>query len=117
MRILTLDDQPIEQFTYLNAIPGGEVVEAQLPIYHGTVTGLPDGVDALIVTSDLQGIVPATERKNDATFGGEMGSHEGMYNSVGRTAELDNDHMHDAFEDQLLGKVLPAYVRLLLEVE
>ena len=83
MRIVTLDNRPIEHFTYLNIISGGEVVEAQLPIYHGTVSGLPDGVDALIVTSDLQGVVPATERRKEATFSGATVSNEETYNSVG----------------------------------
>ncbi|MGD0033534.1 hypothetical protein SLT67_19375 [Paenibacillus illinoisensis] len=57
MKILNLNDQPIEPYDYLNTIPGGEVAEVQLPIYHGTVSGMPEGIDALIVASDLQGIV------------------------------------------------------------
>ncbi|WFR65042.1 hypothetical protein P9222_14100 [Paenibacillus amylolyticus] len=117
MRIVTLDDQPLEHFTYLNTISGGEVVEAQLPMYHGTVSGLPDGVDALIVTSDLQGVVPATERSKDANFGGATASNEETYNSVGTNAKMDCNPMQSTSEDQLLGEVLPAYVRLLLEVE
>lgn len=95
----------------------GEVVEAQLPMYHGTVSGLPDGVDALIVTSDLQGVVPATERSKDANFGGATASNEETYNSVKTNAEVDSNPMQSTSEDQLLGEVLPAYVRLLLEVE
>lgn len=75
-----------------DAIPGGEVIQAQLPIYHGTLAGLPEGIDALIVTSDLQGIVPVMEKESDAASDRE---------SV----------------DKLLGEMLPAYIRLLMEVE
>ncbi|WP_426333195.1 metallophosphoesterase family protein [Paenibacillus silvae] len=92
MEILALNDKPVEHFAYLNMMPGGEIVEAQLPIYHGTMAGLPEGVHALIVTSDLQGIVPGTEKKSDAASGTEP-------------------------VDKLLGEVLPAYIHLLLEVE
>lgn len=117
MRIVTLNDQPMEHFTYLNTISGGEVIEAQLPIYHGTVSELPDGLDALIVTSDLQGVVPAVERREEGTSGGATASNEETHNSVGTNAEVDRNPMRGALEDQLLGEVLPAYVRLLLEVE
>lgn len=92
MEILTLNNEPIEYFSYLNVVPGGEVVQAQLPIYHGTLAGLPDGVHALIVTSDLQGIVPGTEKKSGAASDAEAA-------------------------DKLLGELLPAYIRLLMEVE
>ena len=76
----------------MNAIPGGEVIQAQLPIYHGTLDGLPEGIDALIVASDLQGIVPVMEKESDAA------------SDTGAT-------------DKLLGEMLPAYIRLLMEVE
>ncbi len=92
MKIQQLNHDPIEHYAYLNAIPGGEVIQAQLPIYHGTLDGLPEGIDALIVTSDLQGIVPVMEKESDAA------------SDTGAT-------------DKLLGEMLPAYIRLLMEVE
>lgn len=96
MKILKLNDQPIEKYDYLNAIPGGEVAEAQLPIYHGTVSGLPEGIDALIVASDLQGIVPVPRME---------------------THTMTADAAAESDMDVLLGVMLPAHVRLLLEVE
>lgn len=96
MKILNLNDQPIELYNYLSAIPGGEVAEAQLPIYHGTVSGLPEGIDALIVASDLQGIVPIPRRE---------------------THTMTADAAAESDMDVLLGVMLPAHVRLLLEVE
>ena len=96
MKILQLNDQPIEQYDYLNSIPGGEVALEQLPIYHGTVSGLPEGIDALIVASDLQGIVPVPRTEVHTI-------------TADTSAESDMD--------LLLGVVLPAHVRLLLEVE
>ncbi|MFS0871924.1 metallophosphoesterase family protein [Paenibacillus xylanilyticus] len=98
MKITKLNEEPIERFNYLNAIPGGDVAEAQLPIYHGTVSGLPEGVDALIVASDLQGIIPVPrENGHQKTTDMTTGTEPGM--------------------DRLLGEMLPAHVRLLLEVE
>lgn len=92
LKIRQLQNEPIEHYTYLNSIPGGEVIEAQLPIYHGTLSGLPEGIDALIVTSDLQGIIPVTEME------------------LGASSDTDST-------DKLLGEMLPAYIRLLMEVE
>ncbi|MEO2206596.1 hypothetical protein ABGV42_23055 [Paenibacillus pabuli] len=92
MKIMKLNDQPVEQYDYLNSIPGGEVAEAQLPIYHGTVSGLPEGVDALIVASDLQGIVPVPRME---------------------THTITADAAAESDMDLLLGVVLPAHVQLL----
>lgn len=58
MKIVKLNAEPMDGFDYLNAVPGGEAAAARLPIYHATVSGLPEHLDALLVASDLQGIVP-----------------------------------------------------------
>ncbi len=56
MRILNIQSQPIANFRYWNVQPGGQsVLEEDLPIQLGSIEGLPESIDALIVTSDLQG--------------------------------------------------------------
>jgi hypothetical protein len=57
MRIISISDSPIYQIPFLAAAPGNVgVVEQVLPIFLAQVDALPDGLDALIATSDLQGI-------------------------------------------------------------
>lgn len=57
MRILSLEDEPIARLPYVNAASGGGRVSAVLPILAGTVDVLPAGISALLVASDLQGVV------------------------------------------------------------
>lgn len=66
MRILEFQDEPIQELPYLNAGRGpGGFYEAQLPIHTARVSHLPDDVDAVIATADLQG----RERFADAPRG------------------------------------------------
>ncbi|WP_145408259.1 metallophosphoesterase family protein [Paenibacillus xylanexedens] len=111
MRIITLQEHPIETFGYLNAVPGGEVQAAQLPIYVGTISGLPNGLDALIVSSDLQGIVPLPYVRDNT----EIASNSDVQISTHRPSQYEPTSSRE--EDCLLGEMLPDYVRLLLEVE
>ncbi|MEI7024427.1 hypothetical protein [Paenibacillus sp. y28] len=57
MRILDIQPEPLERFTYWTVSSGDGIIEAQLPVYAGHIAGLPDSTDALIVTSDLQGMM------------------------------------------------------------
>lgn len=56
MKILELNSNPIVEFDFLNAgrRPNQFYVD-KLPVHVGKVDRLPDGVDALVVTADLQG--------------------------------------------------------------
>lgn len=56
MRILSITEQPIVEIPFLNAGKGpGAFYTDRLPIHTGEVSQLPDGLDALLVTADLQG--------------------------------------------------------------
>ena len=56
MRILNIEQTPIVELPFLNAGRGvGRFYEDQLPVHVGTVDCLPQGVDTLVVTADLQG--------------------------------------------------------------
>ncbi|NGZ74259.1 metallophosphoesterase family protein [Saccharibacillus alkalitolerans] len=59
MRIVRLDHEPADVVPYLSAASGGGIVSAVLPVHTGTIDGLPAGLDALIVASDLQGACAA----------------------------------------------------------
>ncbi|NVI98559.1 metallophosphoesterase [Myxococcus sp. AM009] len=58
MRILKLEAEPLALWTYLSAAPGGGAEIQNLPLLQGKVDALPAGLDALVVTSDLQGVAP-----------------------------------------------------------
>ncbi len=59
IRITEIEEHPIGYFPYLNAGGGklGKILNRNLPIYKAYVEELPDGLDAVLVTSDLQGNV------------------------------------------------------------
>lgn len=57
LEILDLEEQPLAAVRYLNAARGGGTVSERLEISRGRVRGLPAGLDAVIATSDLQGVV------------------------------------------------------------
>ncbi|AFZ14473.1 hypothetical protein Cri9333_3658 [Crinalium epipsammum PCC 9333] len=59
MRIVKIPDSPIHEIRYLvAATTKTRVVEKILPIFVAKVDALPEGLNALIATSDLQGIEP-----------------------------------------------------------
>jgi len=55
VRIAALDDAPVHELEFLDAAPGGGTQRRLLPFLCGEVEGLPPELDALIITSDLQG--------------------------------------------------------------
>ena len=56
MKILNTDDEPLINIPYLNAgrKPNNFFVD-RLPVYRAVVDMLPSGIDAIVVTADLQG--------------------------------------------------------------
>jgi Icc-related predicted phosphoesterase len=56
--LVELDPEPVHWVRYLNAARGGGSSVERLPIARARATGLPAGVDAIVATSDLQGVVP-----------------------------------------------------------
>ncbi|MCX7746920.1 MAG: metallophosphatase family protein [Clostridia bacterium] len=64
MRIERLNEEPVEYINYKTvADDGHRVIDVQLPIIIGKISGLPEYLDALIITSDLQGIFVENERE------------------------------------------------------
>jgi 3',5'-cyclic-AMP phosphodiesterase len=65
MRIHRLDERPMEWIRFLNASSRGTAEVTSLPIVSGRVDGLPPGLEAILVTSDLQGVT------SDRALGGQ----------------------------------------------
>lgn len=68
LELVSVEDEAFAELRYLNAARGGGTVSERLPVQRGLVRGLPrgpgglggpGGLDALIATSDLQGVVRA----------------------------------------------------------
>lgn len=59
VRIQSLAAKPVRLLRYFNATRQGRPEPVLLPFLEGEVSGLPEGLDALVATSDLQGVVPA----------------------------------------------------------
>lgn len=72
MRILTLDTVPAQTWPYQSAAPRGGAEIRHFPLLRGTVDALPEGVEALLVLSDLQGVAPHALRDGAVALLGEV---------------------------------------------
>jgi 3',5'-cyclic-AMP phosphodiesterase len=72
MRVLELIDRPIHRIQFLNAAKGGGSESQLLPLLAGRVDALPEGLAALLVTSDLQGVVQAESANRTRLLGEEL---------------------------------------------
>lgn len=58
LKITDIENEPIERISFLTIPPNSiEPSEFSLPIYHGKIKGLPMNINAIVVTSDLQGVI------------------------------------------------------------
>lgn len=71
MRILRIDSRPFFKLFYLNAGRKGRTDTETLPLYRGYVDALPAALDALLVTSDLQGVA-RSERSGELRLLGQV---------------------------------------------
>lgn len=55
MRVVEIEAEPLHVLEYADAAPGGGTQRRELAIVRGRAEGLPPQLDALLVTSDLQG--------------------------------------------------------------
>lgn len=63
MQIISISHSPIHQIPYLTAASGGVgVIARNLPILSAEVDSLPNNLEAIIVTSDLQGVDPKNQQ-------------------------------------------------------
>lgn len=66
MRILSLETSPAAEILHQAADERGRPEVRRLPVCFGTAEGLPTDVDAVVLTSDLQGVAP------NPAYGGEV---------------------------------------------
>src|SRR5688572_19293955 len=82
MRVLALDPAPVLELPYLNAAPGGGTIVERLPLLRGRVDRLPDDLDALLVTSDLQGVMPSPSGGGMVLAGEALAEHIAMWSDA-----------------------------------
>jgi len=86
MRILTLDTVPTQTWPYQSAAPRGGAEIRHFPLLRGTVDPLPEGLEALLVLSDLQGVAPHALRDGAVALLGEVLAD--TFASLGEVGEL-----------------------------
>lgn len=72
MRIQRVSAEPIHYLPYLKAGTGGKTETAQLPIFEGRVDALPASLEAIICTSDLQGVATSPRPGQASELLGEV---------------------------------------------
>ena len=66
LRVVGIDDELIREIHYLNASSRGNTEVERLPVARGALAApLGDALDALLVCSDLQGIVPGPQGRSE----------------------------------------------------
>ena len=55
---LEVDAEPFAGMSYLNAVANGRSESTMLGFYRGRASWIPEELDGIVVTADLQGIVP-----------------------------------------------------------
>lgn len=66
IRITSIESTPFWEIDYQSASPWQQPVDMKLPLLRGTVDRLPAGLEAILVTADLQGREPAYVGSTDA---------------------------------------------------
>ena len=89
VRITELEDELVTEVRYLNAARGGGTAVDRLPVQRAAIGPLGDELDAIVVCSDLQGMVSG---------------HAGE-------AELLGVHVADVIEELAFDRVLPPAAR------
>jgi 3',5'-cyclic-AMP phosphodiesterase len=87
MRVLELAEKPIHRIQFLNAAKGGGVESQMLPILQGRVDVLPDRIDGILVTSDLQGVVKSWGNGSNRLLGEALADE---YIALAKTGVVPN---------------------------
>jgi len=72
MKILSFDKKPIDRIQFLNAAKRGGVVSQVLSIVRAKVDFIPTGLEAVLVTGDLQGVVQVWQLEKNRLLGEEL---------------------------------------------
>jgi Icc-related predicted phosphoesterase len=69
IEVVDIDDEAVADLRYLNASRRGGTEICHLVVQRARVRGLPDALDAIVATSDLQGIVPDPRTRESTLLG------------------------------------------------
>ncbi|MGL4609879.1 MAG: metallophosphoesterase family protein [Trueperaceae bacterium] len=78
MAILELETKPFHRIQFMNAGKRGGTVSEMLPLLRGRVDKLPDGLEALLLTSDLQGVVNVWQPRGTRLLGEALATEYAM---------------------------------------
>ena len=94
MQIVSLQKKPIHRIQFLNAAKGGGVKSQILSIIQGRVDKMPTGLKAILLTSDLQGVVQVWQLGKTRLLGEELAneyiklSEQGIVPQPGKTGVI-----------------------------
>lgn len=83
MRIVTIDTAPFDELAYRLVRQDRAVVWERLPLLFATVDEMPNGIDAIIATSDLQGRTANHENRPGRLLGEAVAEHCALLGLIG----------------------------------
>lgn len=89
MRVLNGKLEPVTQVRYRRARRGGGTESALLTVETLRVDSLPEGVDAVVLTGDLQGIAPSPYGGEDVLLGIALADHMAVWADNGMLPRPD----------------------------
>ncbi|WP_075097455.1 metallophosphoesterase family protein [Sandaracinus amylolyticus] len=75
IELVDVEPTPCSWVRYLNASPRGRSEVSRLPVHLARAHGLPRDLDALVATSDLQGVVPDPHTRASTLLGVAVAEH------------------------------------------
>lgn len=90
MRIVSIEESPFHLLPYRNVGGDRRIVRATLPFLRAKVDALPNGLDAIMATADLQGReFPTNESANGRLLGEHLAEHCALFAETGMLPPLD----------------------------
>lgn len=88
MKIQSIEAAPLHTFRQQTAAGAGKTVSGVVSIFRGKVHGLPEGLDALLVASDLQGMAMLQSREAPRLVGEVLSEEMGLLAEKGSVPVL-----------------------------
>ncbi len=72
MRVESLETRPLTSIRYTNAGKRGGIEHCHLPVFRARVDSLPQGLNGILASSDLQGVAPDPKHDGELRLLGEV---------------------------------------------